>query len=55
MKNMQGQPQIPGVHGTFGAAKGDQLETSRNQKILVIKVVRYDTRMIKIPLMCGLT
>ena len=60
VKNMQGQPQIPGVRGKFGAAKGDQLQTSRNQKILLIKVVRYDNLMIKITpdvwvdLMCGL-
>ena len=43
----------PGVHRAHRAVLGDQPQSSMNPKILLTKVVGYDSQIIKIPLICG--
>ena len=42
-----GYLQITGVHNTLGAVPWGQPEGSSNPKVLIIKVVEYDSLMIK--------
>ena len=45
----------PGVHGPFRTAPSGQPQSSSNPKILLVKVVWYESLMIKIPIIGGLT
>ena len=54
-KCFRGHPQTPWGQWGLRAAQGDQPKSSWNQIKLLIKVDRYDSLMIKNPLIGGLT